>query len=175
MRTLIRAVLTTGLAVGPAILGAQEEPDRAAVGAPRVALGIMGFSAKGGVDFENEGQAVVAVAVDLGYLLTPRLRLRPSGELGFLRDDNTYVGNVELVYRLRPEVEATVPYVGTGLGLFGRAECGTDPGCPAVWLQFVLGFEVRIRPGVRWLLEYHPENSFGRQRVFLGFASEGSW
>ena len=171
MRIAVAVLTALIVSTGPAVVQAQEsEPGPPT---PRTALGLMGFSARGGVDFEGEGQVVVSVALDLGYVLTRRLRLRPSGELGFLGGDNTYVGNAELIYRFRPDADAAVPYVGTGLGLFGRAACGADPACPRVWLQFALGFELRIRPGVRWLLEYHPEDAFRRQRVFVGLASEG--
>jgi hypothetical protein len=144
----VDAILALVLTVTAVPLEGQEP----APPARRTELGLMGFSARGGVDFDSAGQAVVSVAVDLGYLLTPRMRLRPSGELGFLGGDNTYVGG--------------------GLGLFGRAACGSDPGCPHVWLQFSLGFELRVRPGVRWLIEYHPENAFRRQRVFVGLATD---
>lgn len=172
MRTSV-AVLTASLVLSAVPVAARGQDFEPATPTPRTALGLMGFSARGGVDFQDGGQAVVSVALDLGYVLTPRLRLRPSGELGFLGGDNTYVGNAELIYRFRPDADAAVPYVGTGLALFGRAACGADPACPRVWLQFALGFEVRIRPGVRWLMEYHPENAFRRQRVFVGLASEG--
>jgi hypothetical protein len=164
----VDAILALVLTVTAVPLEGQEP----APPARRTELGLMGFSARGGVDFDSAGQAVVSVAVDLGYLLTPRMRLRPSGELGFLGGDNTYVANVEIVYRFRPDADVAVPYVGGGLGLFGRAACGSDPGCPHVWLQFSLGFELRVRPGVRWLIEYHPENAFRRQRVFVGLATD---
>jgi len=150
------------LALGFTPLGAQE---------PRTDIGLYGFSARGGVDFDGPGQAIVSMALDVGHLFTQRLRLRPSGDLGFLGDDNTYVASLELVYRFVDDVQPVVPYVGTGLGLFGRELCGQDPGCPGVWIQLAVGFEVRVRDPVSWLLEYHAMDAFDRHRFMIGLTT----
>ncbi|MGD8727748.1 MAG: hypothetical protein PVH40_08890 [Gemmatimonadales bacterium] len=157
-------------AVCPPPVGAQDQPEPGG-GGMSTAIGLYGFSAIGGVDLEGDGQAIVAVALDGGHLLTPRLRLRPSGEIGFLGSDNRYLLNVEVVYRFIDDSNLAVPYLGTGLGLSGRAECGSDPDCPGVWLQFVLGFDMRIRGNVGWLLEYHPADALRRHRLMIGLTT----
>lgn len=136
-----------------------------------IQVGLYGFSARGGVDVEGDGQALVSVALDIGSLFVDRLRMRPSGEIGVLNGDNTYVANLELVYRFTSDADAAVPYIGTGIGLAGRGACATDPNCPALWVQFALGFELRVRDRLSWLLEYHPEDAFRRQRMFIGLTT----
>jgi len=153
------------LAVSSPLAG--QEPGRG----PSSALGLYGFSARGGIDFKDSGQAVVSVALDAGHLFTERLRLRPSADLGFLSGDNTYLASFEVVYRLLDDREVAVPYLGTGLGLWGREECGSDTSCPGIWLQFVLGFEVRIRDRISWLMEYHPVDAFRRHRIMIGLTT----
>ena len=158
------------LVLGTTQLGAQDQTEPTGSGRS-TAIGLYGFSAMGGVDLEGDGQAIAAVAIDGGHLLTQRLRIRPSGEIGFLGSDNRYLLNLELLYRFADDSHLAVPYVGTGLGLSGREECGSDPGCPGVWLQFVLGFDMRIRQNVSWLLEYHPANAFRRHRIMIGLTT----
>lgn len=143
-------------------LGAQE---------PHTDIGLYGFSARGGADFEGPGQAIVSVALDVGHLFTRRLRLRPSGDLGFLGDDNTYVASFEVLYRLLDDTRAAVPYVGAGLGLFGQELCGQDPGCPGVWIQFAAGIELRARDPMNWLVEYHAMDAFDRHRFMIGLTT----
>ena len=138
---------------------------------PWAKVGLFGFGARLGADFEGEGQVVAGLAFDLGYVADDRLRVRLSGELGFLNTDNTYVTNLELVYRFMPDSANAIPYVGGGVALFGRAECEADPNCPELWVQFVLGFEMRLREEMNWLVEYHPENAFRRHRVFIGLTT----
>ncbi len=136
-----------------------------------VQLGLHGFAARVGVDFEGQGQALASFAVDMGNLYTDRLRLRPSAELGFGWGDNTYVANVEAVYRFTADTVVAVPYLGGGVALFGQEGCGEIEDCPAFWAQFVLGFEVRLRNHINWVLEYHAEDAFRRHRIFLGLTS----
>jgi hypothetical protein len=153
-------------------VAAQEpEPYLEEPGGPWARVGLFGFGARLGADFEDDGQAVASLALDLGYVADERLRVRLSGELGFLNSDNTYLANLELLYRFMPDSALAIPYVGGGLGLFGRAECDADPDCPALWAQFVLGFEMRVRDGMNWLVEYHPEDAFRRHRIFIGLAT----
>ncbi len=149
-------------------VGNAQEP---AAPQPSTAIGLYGFSARGGVDFAEPGQAVASVALDAGHLFTDRLRLRPSGEIGFLGDDNTYLANLEAVYRITGDREIAVPYVGAGVGVFGRDACDADDACPGIWLQFVLGFEVRLRQGMAWIVEYHPVDAFRRHRVMVGLTT----
>jgi hypothetical protein len=134
-------------------------------------LGLYGFAARAGVDFEGQGQAVASVTLDLGDIYTDRLRLRPSAELGFGWGDNTYVANLETVYRFTGDTEVAVPYVGGGIALSGQEGCGSSDECPALWVQFVLGFELQLRNQMNWLLEYHAEDAFGRHRIFIGLTT----
>lgn len=134
-------------------------------------IGLFGFASRVGIDFEGQGQAVASFALDLGDLYTDRLRLRPSAELGFGWGDNTYVGNIEVIYRFTADTMVAVPYVGGGIGLAGQEGCGSVEGCPAVWGQFVLGFELKLRNQLSWLIEYHGEDSFGRQRLLVGLTT----
>jgi len=134
-------------------------------------LGLFGFAARAGVDFEGQGQALASFAVDMGDLYTDRLRLRPSAELGFGWGDNTYVANVEVVYRFTADTVVAVPYVGGGVALSGQEGCGMIDGCPSIWAQFVLGFELRMRNQINWLLEYHAEDAFRRHRLFVGLTT----
>ena len=136
--------------------------------APWIKLGLFGFGARVGVDLEGEGQLVTSMALDVGYLIVPQLRMRLSGDIGVFSGDNTYVGSYEFIFRFAPDTAIAIPYVGTGLGLFGEDNCGLDPDCPAVWIQFVLGFEMRLREGMNWLIEYHPMDAFRRQRLMIG-------
>lgn len=139
--------------------------------APWIELGIFGFGTRLGVDFEGDGQLVASAAVDVGYLIVPRLRMRVSGDVGVFSGDNTYVGNVEFIYRFMPDSAVAIPYLGTGLAVFGKDNCGLDPECPAVWVQFALGFEMRVREGINWLIEYHPMDAFRRQRIMIGLTT----
>lgn len=134
-------------------------------------LGIFGFAARAGVDFEGQGQALASFALDLGNLYTDRLRLRPSAELGFGWGDNTYVANVEVIYRFTADREVAVPYVGGGIALSGQEGCGAVDDCPSIWAQFVLGFELRMLHQINWLLEYHAEDVFRRHRLFVGLTT----
>jgi hypothetical protein len=174
LRTARRRRITAGLLVGtlalPLLAGAAgaQEPGG---GGPRSALGLYGFSARGGVDLTDDGQAVVSVALDVGHLFTQRLRVRPSADLGFLGGDNTYLASFEMVYRVLDDREVAVPYLGAGMGIWGREACGDDPSCPGLWLQFVLGFEVRIRDNISWLMEYHPVDVFRRHRIMIGLTT----
>ena len=122
---------------------------------------------------EGDGQALVGGSLDLGYLYSERLRFRTVGELGFTPGPNSYVGSVELTYRFTPDSNVAIPYIGSGLGLAGDEMCGSVQGCPAVWWQFVLGFELRLNDRVNWLIEYHPQNALKRHRILVGIVMRG--
>jgi hypothetical protein len=135
------------------------------------ALGVFGFGVRLGADLRGDDQVVSGATMDVGHVYTTRLRFRLSGELGFLNGPNSYVGNVEMLYRFMPESSPAVPYVGGGLGLAGSEACGSDPSCPGIWVQFALGFELRVRDQFSWLLEYHPEDALRRHRLFVGLTT----
>ncbi|NIM52119.1 MAG: hypothetical protein GTN62_13170 [Gemmatimonadales bacterium] len=163
------------LCVAVPLAGQEQEPpeqtEAEEAGARWLRLGLFGFAARAGADFEDEGQVVVSFALDVGDLYTERVRIRPSGEIGVLGGDNTYVANLELLYRLMPDTAVAVPYIGVGVALAGREDCALYPDCPAVWAQFAVGFELRFRERFSWLLEYHPEDALRRHRLFVGLTT----
>ncbi len=134
-------------------------------------LGLLGFGVRGGVDVRGAGQLVLGSALDVGNLFTTRLRLRPSAEVGVFNGPNTYVGNFEALWRFTDDEEVATPYVGLGLGLAGRDNCGADPNCPGLWLNLVFGFELRYRSTFNWLLEYHGMDAMRRHRIYVGLTT----
>jgi hypothetical protein len=98
--------------------------------------------------------------------------LRGSGELGVGSEANTYVFNAEIMFRFLPDAMTAVPYIGGGVGLFTQENCDTADTCPDLWLQFALGFEVRIRSYMAWFIEYHAEDVFNRNRLFIGLTTK---
>ena len=82
MRMLLVVLILAG-AFLPAAGHAQEQE----ASGRATAVGLYGFGARAGVDFEGAGQAIVSIAVDAGHVFTDRLRLRPSG--GCCRSQST--------------------------------------------------------------------------------------
>ena len=136
-----------------------------------VRLGFYGFGARLGPDFKGDNQVVGSLTLDFGHLFTDRVRLRPSVEVGIGGGVNTYVMNAELMYRFTPDTEIAVPYIGFGLGVWGHQGCDLSPDCPSVWPQFALGFEIRLRRYINWMLEYHAEDALRRHRLFAGLTT----
>jgi hypothetical protein len=134
-------------------------------------IGLLGFGMRAGADFSGNGAAVLGVTLDAGNLFVDRFRLRPTAEIGILHGPNTYVGSFEGLYRLSSDRQRATPYVGAGLAVAGHAGCGTDAGCPGVWINVVLGIEVRYRSTFNWLLEYRALDLFRRNRVYLGLTT----
>ncbi|HTR21123.1 MAG TPA: hypothetical protein VMH88_09745 [Gemmatimonadales bacterium] len=141
-----------------------------AIAVPQTQIGLNGFGVRGGVDF-NGGQGIFGATLDLGQILTPRLRLRPAGELGVWKGANTYTGSVEALYHFTSDAEVAIPYLGTGLALAGHDACGSDPDCPAVRWTIVLGFELRFRQTFNWLLEYRGMGEFSHNRLYIGLTT----
>ena len=175
---LVRAIVVLAAVVKLVPTGADAQeftpPDaeeQAATGNGGLNLGLYGFSMRMGLDLEGDAQPLVSLALDMGDVLTRRLRLRPSAEIGFGDAVDTYVVNAEIMFRFTDDTEAAVPYVGGGLGVAGRDNCALAPECPEVWLQFALGFEIRIRESLNWLLEYHAEDGLQRHRLFIGLST----
>lgn len=164
-------VFVTALAVAVARPAAAQEfqPPRSADGGG-TRFGLFGFGVHTGVELGSPAQLVLGAALDVGNVLSDRLRLRASGEVGIDGDD-TYVGSLEALYRLAGDDEPTVPYLGMGLSLAGHDACGTDPGCPAVWANLVLGFEGRFRSTFNWMLEYHAMDLVRRHRLYIGLVT----
>lgn len=160
------------LVVGAVPLFAQEfEPPESeeSVRPTGLRLGLYGFAARAGVDFTDGAQVVLGVALDLGDIFSDRVRLRPSSEIAFGNDTYTYLASVEAIYRFTPDTERAIPYVGFGFGIWGEQRCRV--GCPDVWLQFALGFELRLRGQMNWMLEYHGEDALRRHRFLIGLAT----
>jgi len=128
-------------------------------------VGILGFSTRGGVQVTQEGQAVIGTTVDLAQLGSPRVRLRPSAEVGFGSPEKSLGANLEVVFRFQPETAPAIPYVGAGVGYLD------DGSVERVWPTFVLGFELPFQPQMRWLVEYHGLDGLRRSRFLIGLAA----
>ncbi len=160
-----------GLGSGGSLAGQDFTPPQRASETPATQIGLFGFSARVGWDFKDDAKGVLGAALDLGHLGTQRLRLRPSVEIGFGDDVDTYVVNGELLYRFVDDTEIAVPYLGLGLGVAGQDGCDSASECPDLWLQFAVGFELRLRDNLNWLVEFHSLNALDRHRLFVGLAS----
>ena len=136
----------------------------------KIKIGFYGFGIRLGWDVDDR-ESIISITFDLGDLGSDQVRLRPSAEIGFADDVNTYVLGAEILYRFTPDTEKAIPYVGLGLAVAGRDDCSTEPSCPEAWLQFVLGFEVGFRSSMNWLLEYHGEDALNRHRLFFGLTT----
>jgi len=172
MRSSLLLVTLLGLGAGP--LAAQDfrpPQDEEEAGPSAVRFGLFGFSSRLGVDFKGATQAVATVALDVADLYSDRVRLRPSFEIGFVGQPDTYVANLEAMYRFAADSERAIPYIGFGLGMYGQSGCKTTPGCPKVWPQFALGFEIRYNQSMNWLIEYHGEDALRRHRFFIGLST----
>src|SRR3989454_840911 len=134
-------------------------------------LGLFGFGVRSGVDLRGNTQFVLGVTLDAGNLISSRLRLRPSGEIGVFNGWESYVGSFEALYRFTSDDQAATPYAGGGLSIAGRDHCGTYPDCPALWINAVVGVEIHYRSTFNWLLEYHPMDAFQHNRLYAGLTT----
>jgi hypothetical protein len=167
------ALLACFLALTAVPAGAQDfQPPEDASSSPRgTHLGLYGFGVRGGLDFTENGRLALGVTLDLGQLFVERVRLRPSGELSVFNGPNVYVGSLEALYYFTRPADRTRPYAGVGLGVAGSAACSGDPDCPDLWLNVVLGFELRFRPAFDWLLEYHGMDLLRENRIHVGLTT----
>src|SRR5437667_91138 len=175
-RGVMRSACTTTLLamlVAATPLGAQEfHPP--AVRRPSdqgTRLGLFGFGVRSGVDLRGNTQFVLGVTLDAGNLISSRLRLRPSGEIGVFNGWESYVGSFEALYRFTSDDQAATPYAGGGLSIAGRDHCGNYPDCPALWINAVVGVEIHYRSTFNWLLEYHPMDAFQHHRPYAGLTT----
>jgi hypothetical protein len=134
-------------------------------------IGLFGFGVRGGVDVRRSSQLVLGTTLDVGDLFSDRVRLRPSAELGVFNGPSTYVVNMETLWRFTDDEEVATPYVGLGLGIAGRENCGADPNCPDLWFNMVFGFELRYRSTFNWVLEYHGMDRIRRNRLYIGLTT----
>jgi len=170
--TRMRIVMLVVAALVTARLAAAQEfvaPKISRHGGTRI--GLFGFGVRGGVDFRRSSQMVLGGTLDIGDLFSDRVRLRPSAELGVFNGPNTYVVSMETLWRFTDDEEVATPYVGLGLGLAGRDNCGADPQCPDLWFNLVFGFELRYRSTFNWLLEYHGMDRIRRNRLYIGLTT----
>ena len=159
------------LAAASAAAQTYEPPPDVAAEQGGTHLGLDGFGVRAGLDFAHNGRMAVGMTLDAGQLFTARLRLRGSAELSVFNGPNVYVGSVEGIYYFTGPAEATRPYAGLGLGVAGRASCSADPDCPDLWVNVVLGFELRFRPTFNWLLEYHGMDLLRENRILVGLTT----
>ena len=170
--TRLKLVILLAL-VSPAAARAQQFTPPATNSAPSTGtrLGLFGFGVRGGVDVSSPGQLVFGTTLDVGDLFTPRVRIRPSAEIGVFNGDNTYIGSLEALWRFTDDNQVAIPYVGAGMSLAGHQACGADPSCPSVWVNLVLGFELHYRSSFNWLLEYHGMDALRRHRFYIGLTT----
>jgi hypothetical protein len=138
---------------------------------PGTNLGLYGFGVRAGADVGAPRQLVLGLTLDAGSIGVPRVRLRPSVELGFANGPDTYTGSLEILYRFRPDGMPLVPYVGAGPAVRGQTGCQADVQCPAIWVNAVAGLEVRFRSTFNWLVEYHGLDLFRHGRLELGLTT----
>ncbi len=173
---VLRSLVLLGIGVVPArTLTAQDfippETSGQAAEGSKIQIGVYGFSTRLGWDFGDDAGGIVSLALDLGNLGSSQVRLRPSVEIGFTEEIDTYVVSAEVLYRFTVDTEKAVPYIGLGVGLAGRDDCEVVPSCPEAWLQFALGFELLFRDNMNWLFEYHAEDALNRHRLFFGLTT----
>lgn len=133
-------------------------------------LGLFGFGVRGGIDLSGS-QLAFGVTLDAGNLFTERFRLRPSAEIGLFNGPNSYVGSFEGLYRFTSDAGVATPYAGAGISVAGHDACGSDPGCPTVWANVLVGLELHYRSTFNWLLEYHAMDAFKHNRFYVGLTT----
>jgi hypothetical protein len=133
-------------------------------------LGLFGFGVRGGIDLSGS-QLAFGVTLDAGNLFTERFHLRPSAEIGLFNGRNSYVGSFEGVYRFTSDAGVAVPYAGGGMSVAGHDACGSDPGCPAIWANVLVGLELHYRSTFNWLFEYHAMDAFKHNRFYVGLTT----
>jgi hypothetical protein len=134
-------------------------------------VGLFGFGARAGFDFEGSGQLVVGATLDAGDVFTSHVRLRPSAEVGVFNGPNTYITSLEGLWRFTKDDDVATPYAGVGFSIAGHEDCGADADCPALWANVVVGFELRYRSTFNWLLEYHGMDWLRRHRFYIGLTT----
>jgi len=146
---------------------APESPPPAQAETRGVIVDIFSFSTRAGAQVNKDGQAVIGSTVYVMQLGMPRLRLRPSFEVGFGQPEKSLGVNVEVIYRFQPDAAPAIPYVGVGFGYYddGVTEYG--------WPTVALGFELPLRRSYNWLVEYHGLDGLKRSRFFIGLTTRG--
>lgn len=165
-------LIVIGLALAPAAAPAVAQEFRPPSGSSTapvsgVAVDLYSFSVRGGVDVSRSAQWVLGTSFDLAELWSPRVRLRPSVEVGSTGGSTvTFHWAAEIVYRFEPDNAPAIPYLGLGIGHMNY--CAS---CPTLWPTVVLGFELEFRPSFNWLIEYHALDRLGRHRFLVGLST----
>jgi hypothetical protein len=168
---LIGTLAAAGPLAAPDAAAQQFSPPKSEGKATGTRIGLFGFGVRSGLDFKGAGQMVLGTTLDVGDLFSSRVRIRPSAEIGVFNGDNSYIGSLESLWRFTDDEEIATPYVGLGLSLAGHDRCGADPVCPALWVNFVFGFELHYRSTFNWLLEYHGMDTMRRHRLYVGLTT----
>lgn len=170
MRWLLAAVGLSAALAG-ALSGQEFRPPSTGGGQNGTRIALLGFGARSGIDFTGNDQLVVGLTLDLGQLFINRLRVRPSGEIGVGSGASTYVGSLELLLRFTGDGAPAIPFVGTGFSVAGQERCDSTPGCPDLWFNVAIGFELPFRSTFNWLLEYHSMDALRRHRFYVGLTT----
>jgi len=149
MRTTVLTIAVGALLVAHGAAAQQFQPPKKR-GARRTPSGCFGFGVRGGVDFRKSGQFVMEATLDLGDLLTNRIRLRPSAEVGVFNGPNTYVGNFEALWRFTTTRRWQTPYIGLGLAWRAAKVAAPIRHARAV-VKHRFGFELHYRSTFNWL------------------------
>ncbi len=169
--TTLLGILAAGSLALPDARAQQFSPPKSSDAGKGTRIGLFGFGVRTGLDFKGDGQMVLGTTLDLGNLISSRVRLRPSAEVGVFNGENTYAASFESLWRFTDDDQVATPYVGGGLSLAGHGECGLDRKCPAVWVNVVFGVELHYRSTFNWLLEYHGMDVLRRHRIYVGLTT----
>jgi len=173
------ACLAAALLLAAGRLGAQEfvPPDRrpgappstppaeTASSAEGLRFDLLAFSTRGGAQLNKTEQFVLGSTLDVVQLWTPQARIRGSFEVGFGSPATSLGANAEIIYRLQPDRAPAIPYVGLGVGYYD------DSAVQKVWPTVVMGFELKFRRSMNWLLEYHALDGLQQSRFLIGLAT----
>lgn len=140
-------------------------PPEQAAGPAGLRLDLLAFSTRGGAQVNKDQQFVLGSTLDVVQLGTPQARVRGSFEVGFGRPTTSLAVSAEVVYRLQPDNAPAIPYVGLGVGYYD------DSAVKKMWPTVVMGFELRFRRSMNWLLEYHALDGLRRSRFLIGLAT----
>ena len=113
-----------------------------------------------------------------GFSSSSKLNWADTGWISTLQAAGRRVITVDLpgrgrtqLYRFTGDNQGVIPYLGGGMSLAGHADCGSDPGCPALWVNVVFGFELHYRSTFNWILEYHGMDALRRHRLYVGLTT----
>jgi len=126
---------------------------------------LLGFSTRAGGQVNKQEQFVLGSTLDVVQLWTPQARIRGSFEVGFGSPATSLGANAEIIYRLQPDRAPAIPYVGLGVGYYD------DSAVQKVWPTVVMGFELKFRRSMNWLLEYHALDGIRQNRFLIGLAT----